>query len=193
MLLWYTRFTEADPARAAALVAPLLREDPRLWLAVVGEEIAAGAEARLRRAFAEAGVGQQIRWLGYESAALERVATSAEAPVVAIYPFDDDPVNRARCPSKVPQLMALGLPIVAERVGEVAAYLEGFEEECLVPPGDGSAFRDRVTALLRSPEAADQLATRLHAAARRWRWERTAGGLAEWYSRLARGRAAPVA
>jgi glycosyltransferase involved in cell wall biosynthesis len=180
-ILWYTRFTEASPQRAAHLFAPLLQADPQLRLAVLGEEIAEGARAALGVAFAGLRVDLQVDWLGYHPEGIERYLAKRQGQVVAAYPMDDDAVNRARCPSKVPQLMAMGIPVVAEAVGELNSYLAGFESECLVTPGHGDVLRTRLASLLAQPDRRLSLGADLQQAADRWRWERTAAGLLDWY------------
>lgn len=180
-LVWYTRFTEAAPERAASLLGPLLRVHPELRLSIVGDELHAGDRPAIQAALAREGVAARVSWIGYEQATADEYLLSLADRVVAVYPLDDDPVNRARCPSKVPQLMALGIPIVAEAVGEVPAYLSGFERECLVAPGDADGFRGRVEALLDNRQKRARLAKRLQQSADRWRWERVAGGLLNWY------------
>ena len=180
-LLWYTRFTETTTNRAASLFVPLLRDDEALRLAVIGEEIAEGARAALGAAFTAGDVAYQIDWLGYQPQGIERYLARHSGRVVAVYPMDDDAVNRARCPSKVPQLMALGVPIVAEAVGEVARYLAGFEDPCLVTPNDMLAFRSKVRALASEGQLRRSLADRLRIAAERWTWKSTAAHLLNWY------------
>jgi glycosyltransferase involved in cell wall biosynthesis len=101
--------------------------------------------------------------------------------LVAVYPMDDDRVNRARCPSKVPQLMALGIPLVAEAVGEIPHHLAGFDSECLVAPGDIARFKELAESLLTDPVRRAALGQRLRATSDRWRWEHTAAGLLDWY------------
>jgi glycosyltransferase involved in cell wall biosynthesis len=197
-LVWYTRFTEAAPERAATLLAPVLHAHPELRLTVLGDELGTGDRARLEGALRSAGVGGQVAWVAYDAGSSgwgidtkgwgeATVPTPNLQPptpnpnVVAVYPMDDDAVNRARCPSKVPQLMALGIPIVAETVGEIPAYLAGFGRECLAAPGDDEGFRSRVEALLASRDKRRRLSKRLQRAADSWRWDRVAGDLLEWY------------
>jgi glycosyltransferase involved in cell wall biosynthesis len=183
-LLWYTRFTEADPGRAAALLAPLLVGPQATRLAILGEEINAGDRDALAAALAAAGVADRVDWLGYDPAMLDRLVRRHGRSLVAAYPLDDDRVNRARCPSKISQLMALGIPLVGESVGELACYLAGFESECLAPPSDAAGFQSRVRALLGSAQMRAHLGERLKTAADTWTWEHTAAGLLSWYTRV---------
>jgi len=79
---------------------------------------------------------------------------------VALYPYRDTLVNRAKCPSKITAYMAMGLPIIASAVGEVVSYLENGRAGLLVTPGDAGAFAGGLLALLRNPAAAAELAQR---------------------------------
>ncbi len=182
-LFWYTRFTEAQPSRIADLVGAILAIVPAARLVVLGEEINPGDRAAAAAAFAAAGLDDRVDWRGFEADAVARWLNERPRELVAIYPLDDDLTNRARCPSKVPQLMALGIPVVAERVGEMSNYLADAAAECLVPPGDRAGFANRVAQLLQNDRSRARVERRLQAAAERWRWEAVAGGLLDWYAR----------
>jgi len=128
------------------------------------------------------GWGMEVREGARSSASAPTPNPQPPTPnVVAVYPMDDDVVNRARCPSKIPQLMALGLPLVAEGVGEIRSYMAGLERACLVEPGDDEGFRRLVESLLSSADRRARLGKRLQRAAEQWRWERLAAGLLPWY------------
>jgi hypothetical protein len=58
-----------------------------------------------------------IRYLPNGPAGISRYVARRRGHLMAVYPMNDDPANRARCPSKIAQLMALGVPIIAEAVG----------------------------------------------------------------------------
>lgn len=70
---------------------------------------------------------------------------------VAIYPFDDTLVNRAKCAVKLIDLLAAGVPVVAEAVGQNREYIRSGETGLLVEPGDLDAFAKSVIRLLQSP------------------------------------------
>jgi glycosyltransferase involved in cell wall biosynthesis len=179
-LVWYTRFTEASPGRAAALLAPIMRRRPELRLTLLGDEIAEGSRYSLSAAFDALGIGGQVDWVSFDPLEVEKHLVGRRGSVVAIYPLDDDAVNRARSPSKLPQLMALGVPVVAEAVGEAPVYLDGFTQ-CLARPGDPDAFRRLVENLLDGSELRSNLGDRLKEAAKRWQWSCVAGPLLHWY------------
>jgi glycosyltransferase involved in cell wall biosynthesis len=180
--LWYTRFTEAAPQRVADLAARILTAIPAARLVVVGEEISQGDRAAVAAAIAGAGIEDRVDWRGYDAGATEDWLRQTQSAAVAIYPMDDDATNRARCPSKVPQLMALGIPVVAESVGEVTSFLAGFEETCLVAPGDSLGFAARTIELLTNGRRRTAVGRQLKKAAEAWRWNRVAGGLHDWYA-----------
>lgn len=182
-LLWYTRFTEARSDRAARLFGPLLRAEPGRRLIVFGDELAPGARARAQAAFASAQVGSQVDWLGYQAGGLPGLLR--ERPVdLALYPMEDDLANWARCPTKLVELMAAGVPVIAEMVGEAHSYLAGFEGECLVVAGDPDAFTNAAAAVLDDEARRVNLSQRLQRAADAFEWTALAGGLLDWYEQL---------
>ena len=185
-LLWYTRFTEVGPARAARLFAPLLAS-PERRLIVLGDEIAPGARSAAEAAFATAGLVERVLWRPYGERGLTGLL-EAQAISLALYPMDDDLANRARCPTKLVELMAAGVPVVAEAVGEASSYLAGFEAECLASPGDVASFTRLASRILEGPALGVNLSERLGTAAQRFEWKRLAGGLLPWYEQLAAAR-----
>jgi glycosyltransferase involved in cell wall biosynthesis len=92
---------------------------------------------------------------------------------VAIYPFDDTLVNRTKCAVKLLDLLAAGVPVVAEAVGQNREMIRHGETGILVKPGDVPAFAEAIVRLLQTPSLRDLLG---HAAARdvrdRFSWTR---------------------
>jgi len=58
---------------------------------------------------------------------------------LALFPLDDTLVNRARCPAKLADLLAAGVPVLAEAVGEATAYIEDGVSGMLLPSGSHPA------------------------------------------------------
>jgi glycosyltransferase involved in cell wall biosynthesis len=85
---------------------------------------------------------------------------------VAIFPYDDTLINRTKCSVKLTDLLAAGLPVVADAVGQNAEYIVGGESGLLVEPEDDVAFADAVLRLLKD---ADLRARMGMSAARRMR------------------------
>lgn len=67
---------------------------------------------------------------------------------IALYPFDDNLINRARCSAKFVDLLMAGLPVVTEAVGELPNYLQNGHGGWLVRPGDNAAFAEKVVRLV---------------------------------------------
>jgi glycosyltransferase involved in cell wall biosynthesis len=68
---------------------------------------------------------------------------------VAVCPFEDTLLNRARCPAKLADLMAAGLAVVADDVGQAGEYIDHLVSGYLVAPGGVEAFATGVVRLLR--------------------------------------------
>lgn len=164
-ILLYTRFVEFPPERPVAILRAVRERVPEARLLLVGsglrgEEAAMFAEAR------RAGLSEAITHLPWVEWG-ELPATLAAADV-AILPYDDTLLNRAKCSVKTLDLMVAGSAIVADAVGQNAEYLEHSASGLLVPPGDGAAFACAVADLLGDPARRAALG---EAAARR-AWER---------------------
>ncbi|MBN1888400.1 MAG: glycosyltransferase family 4 protein [Thermoflexales bacterium] len=87
---------------------------------------------------------------------------------VAVYPYRDTLVNRAKCSAKLIGYMAAGLPIIASRVGQNAEYIEHGASGWLVEPGDIDGLVAALRTLLADPTRAQELGS----AARKRLWER---------------------
>jgi len=179
-LLWATRFGEANPRRAAGLIAALLSQRPDARLLIAGAGQSPEAEARFWDVLAGLNLSQREKvvsmgWL--EPAAWRAVVLAAD---IGIMPLEDTAINRARCPAKAPQMLAWGLPLVAERVGEVTYYLADTAAGRLCPPGDEQAFVMAALDMLERRPAPRQTAT----LAAQWDWGRLAGELAALYECL---------
>lgn len=153
-LVLYTRFNEFEPARGAADVAAVLQRLPTAELLVIGEgDTVRGHEfeAGLRGA----GVADRCHWMGYLSELeRQRVLSSAHG---AIWLFDDTPINRARSPAKLLELLAMGLPVIAEDVGETRALIG--RGGVLIPPTSREALVAATVRLADSRDTRLELAT----------------------------------
>jgi len=120
----------------------------------------------------------------YAGWALEELARHFARAHLAIYPFDDTLINRTKCPAKLVELAAAGIPIVAEAVGEIPQTLRHGETGWLVEAGDVAGFAGAVVRLLEDAPLRERLG---RAAAQdvqgRLAWER----LAETVERAYRG------
>lgn len=185
VLLLYTRFFEFNQERLYALLELVFQRCPQACLLVVGHG-RNGEENALRQAAIRGGFISNLMLVGWvEPAELPDCLAAADA---AIYPFDDTLVNRTKCPAKLAELAAAGVPVAAEAVGQVAEYLAHGESGLLAVPGDYTALADHAVRLLTDREYAHALGV---SAAERMRnmfsWEHAAGALTTLYETVLRG------
>jgi glycosyltransferase involved in cell wall biosynthesis len=178
-VLLFTRFVEFAPERAVELFARVRAVVPAARLLLVGEGLA-GEEERFQAEVGRRGLGAAVEVAGFRSGA--DLAALLGRDAVAIYPLDDTPLNRAKCPAKLVQLQAAGRPVVADAVGEALSYVADGETGFLVPPGDDAAFARAVARLLvDGPLRARQGAAAARRARERFSWDRLCAGLEAFY------------
>jgi glycosyltransferase involved in cell wall biosynthesis len=154
VILLYTRFVEFPPARPVALLRAVREQVPDARLLIIGQGLR-GEETTLFTAARQAGVtGAIVHVPWVERAALPAYLGAAD---VAILPYSDTLINRAKCSVKTLDLLIAGLPVVADAVGQNHDYLESNVSGILVPPDAPDAFAPAVTALLRDPARRRQL------------------------------------
>ena len=146
VVLLYTRFFEFQSERVIGLLGRVLQEEPSVRLLLVGKGIF-GEEKHFLSLAEQAGLGPRVVYAGWrEFSELPGYFAAAD---LAICPLEDNLLNRARCPAKIVDLMAAGVPVVAENVGEVRRYVEHLRSGYVVPPRDEDAFVAGVIRLLR--------------------------------------------
>ncbi len=137
-----------------------------------------------RQAADGSGVGQRIEWHAFmpHLDAMRRLV----AADVALYPYRDTNINRAKCSGKIIDYMAAGKPMVVSDVGMNQVYLKDGEHALLTPPGDGAAFAAALQRLLADPAYANGLGA---AAQRRlwasFAWDGRIAELEQLYARVA--------
>ena len=169
-ILLYTRFVEFKIERVLEVFGRVMQSVPDARLLVIGKGLF-GEEAQLLEQAGALGWGDRIEYAGWP---VELPATFARADV-AIYPFDDTLLNRTKCPVKLTELLAAGVPLVADAVGQIAEYIRHDKTGLLVPSGDVAAMAEALVALLTERRRARALGG---AAARevraRFGWDRLA-------------------
>lgn len=181
--LWSTRLHEVEPARAARLFASLCSAVPALTLLTAGAGLAGEEQIWQELAQADPHLRRQSRYLG------QLPPTEWQDVVIAsdlgLFPQDDHLINRARCPARLPHMMAAGLPIVAEDVGEASTYIAHGESGWLVPAGDDQAIVATARSVLQDEAVRVQIGKRAAARAReRFAWSRLAEELEQFYKRI---------
>ncbi len=192
-ILLYTRFFEFPVSRVVDVFGRVRRRVPSARLLVVGEGLF-GEEEELFRLAARSGLtvvgpalddapssacldgagsgsARDVTYTGWVPP--EELPAIFARAAVAMYPFDDTLVNRTKCAVKLGDLLAAGVPVVAEGVGQNREYVRDGETGLLVKPGDVGAFAEAIVGVLRDPALRDRLG---QGAARdvreRFAWER---------------------
>jgi glycosyltransferase involved in cell wall biosynthesis len=170
IVLLYTRFFEFGLERVVEVLGAVVAREPRAKLLVVGEGLH-GEESDLDELLDAAGLSGYAAFTGWVET--ERLPDYFAACDVALFPYDDTLINRTKCSVKLIDLLAAGLPVVADAVGQNTEYIADGESGLLVSPGDDAALADAVLRLLADPELRARLGA---AAARRMRerfsWEK---------------------
>lgn len=153
-VLLYTRFVEHSPAQVWAVWRAVLAARPaaELWVAgrgLHGEETALLALAR------SAGCRATLRLLGWVPAVSRHGLFAAVD--AAMLPVADTPLNRAKSPVRLADLLAAGVPVATQAVGEYATVQDGVSG-LLAPPGNDSALAAAIVRLLDEPALGAALA-----------------------------------
>jgi glycosyltransferase involved in cell wall biosynthesis len=93
-----------------------------------------------------------VGWLEHE-----QVPAYLAAADVAIYPYRDSLINRAKCSIKILEYMTMGKAIVTHRVGQNLEYLEHGRSGILAAPGDVDGFAQGLIDVLSDPAYAAKL------------------------------------
>ncbi len=182
----YTRFFEFPVSRVIKVFRRVRERIPMARLLVVGKGLFGEEEELFHLAsqsdltithhvlhitFHVSRFTHDVTYFGWVSSA-NLPAYFARADV-AIYPFDDTLVNRAKCAVKLRDLLAAGVPVVAEAVGQNREYIRHGKTGWLASPGDVTSFAEAVARLLEDAALRERWG---QAAARdvreRFAWER---------------------
>lgn len=149
VVLFYTRFTECLLKDIVDFVRLFSKKYPGGILFVVGEGYGKEREevtVELKRA----GLLDFVFFTGWvESEKLKDYLSIGE---VAIFPLADTAFNKAKCSAKLIELMAMGIPIVANPVGEVITYIQDGKSGLLAK--DTIEMVEKVIGLLQDREKA---------------------------------------
>jgi glycosyltransferase involved in cell wall biosynthesis len=175
-LLVYSRFFEFDAERLATVLAGANKYVPDLAILFIGESLYHRDAQRIRTLLEQNGVLPAVIDLGWvEEAELPLLLRASD---VALYLMDDTLVNRCKCPVKLADLIAAGVAVVAEDVGQVSDYVINGATGLLRLSGDLPGLVSDVVTLLLNPDKRSALgqAARKHYS-NHFSWERLAGKL----------------
>ena len=148
VLLLYSRLFEFDTARLAKIMANVKAAVPDVAILSIGESLFADDAVQLRDELAEVDVLSAVIDLGWtDPDELPLMLSCADA---AIYLMDDMLLNRTKCPVKLADLISLGIPVVAEAVGQVPEYVVNGRNGRLCVSGDIVGLIDACVSLLQN-------------------------------------------
>jgi glycosyltransferase involved in cell wall biosynthesis len=147
-LLIYSRFFEFDTRRLAEILAGVKNKIPELAVLMIGESLYAEDAQQLREHLESNQVLSSIIDLGW--VAEGDLPLLLRAAGAALYLMDDTLINRSKCPVKLADLIAAGVPVVAEDIGQVSEYVVHGVTGYLRPTGDIDGLSDYAMLLLRN-------------------------------------------
>lgn len=156
-LLIYSRFFEFDVARLVDVLARVHTTVADLKIQLVGASLFDQDMQQFRQLASQANLLPAIEEHGWVPLA-DLPALLAQADV-GIYLMDDTLLNRTKCPVKLADLLAVGLPVVAEAVGQVPQYVLHGRTGLLRPSGDSAGIAQDLIELLQNPAERQRLST----------------------------------
>jgi glycosyltransferase involved in cell wall biosynthesis len=183
VVLLYTRFAEYDVVRVACAFRTIREAVPDARLLVVGEALDPRDEEHFYASLEDMGLREAVICAGWVPE--DQLSDCFAVADVALYPFDDNLINRTKCPVKLTDLLCAEIPVVAESVGEIREFVRHRETGLLVPTGAADALADAAVELLLRPEFAASLARNAGLEMRtRYSWSTRADQLESVYERL---------
>ena len=138
-----------DLDQALDALERVLPRSPDLRLAILGT---GDGLPTLREDVKRRGLERAVIFAGWVDHAL--APDYLAAADLAIYPYRDSLINRSKCSAKIIEYMAMGLPIVASRVGQNVEYIEHGTSGLLAEPGDADSFAQMMLVMLSDPQKA---------------------------------------
>lgn len=181
VLLLYSRLFEFDTARLVAVLKQVQTAVPNLAILSVGVGLYEEDAAALRDQLAEHNLLDCFLDVGWtDPAELPALLGAAD---VGIYLMNDTLLNRTKCPVKLADMLAIGVPVVGERVGQVTEYVVHGRTGLLFPSGDIDGVARGLIHLLQTSAARAEMAqsARTHIAAH-FSWSSLAQRLEDAYS-----------
>ncbi|HUE76224.1 MAG TPA: glycosyltransferase family 4 protein [Chloroflexota bacterium] len=148
VVLIFSRFFDFDVRRIVPVLQCISQELPATAFLVVGAG-ERGEDDLVRHVFDSAGLTPSSRFTGWVP--IDQLRDYLAAADLAFYPLDRTPINQARCPVKLIDLLLAGIPVVAESVGQITEYIVDGENGRLLPSGDVSAASRILLDLLNDP------------------------------------------
>lgn len=173
VLLLYSRLFEFDAGRLISILQRIHAAVPDLAILAVGAGLYEEDSATLRRQLTAAGLDKIVIDAGWvDEGELPALLATADA---GLYLMDDTLLNRAKCPVKLADMLAVGVPVVAEAVGQVPEYVVHHETGLLRDSGDVKGLADDLNLLFQDSKLRHRLGVQAaHHIERLFSWSRLA-------------------
>jgi glycosyltransferase involved in cell wall biosynthesis len=179
-ILVYSRLFEFDTKRLVTILHGVKTAVPNLHILMVGAGLFDDDAADFRQQAAAAGILDSIEDAGW--VAVEELPVLLARANVGIYLMEDTLLNRSKCPVKLADMLAVGVPVVAEAVGQVPEYVVNGRSGTLFPSGDTTGIINEIIDLLHNHERQAQLSAGAKAhIANHFSWEQLSSQLLEIY------------
>ena len=154
VVLLYTRFFEFSQDKLHSVCADIWRQVPGVRFLVIGKG-ARGEENLLVEYCRAEGFYDALALVGWLQPA--EIPAYLAAADVAIYPFRETLINRSKCPAKLTEIVRAGVPVVADRVGQLTEYVKPGTSGILCDPDNWQEMSAAVVGLLHDRDAARML------------------------------------
>lgn len=172
-VLVYSRLFEFDTGRLVEILRGVQTAVPHLRILMVGAGLYEADAANFRQQAEAAGIWDAIEDAGWVE--LEHLPALLAQAYVGIYLMEDTLLNRTKCPVKLADMLAVGVPVVAEAVGQVGEYVVNGRSGTTFATGDISGITQELIHLLQNPQRQAQLAAGAKAhIAENFSWEKLA-------------------
>lgn len=145
-VLIFSRLFEFDTARLTDVLARVRGSIPDVAVLFVGAGLYEADSARFREQLQAADLTDAVVDVGWT--ALDDLPATLAAGDVGLYLMDDTLLNRAKCPVKLADMLAAGVPVVGEAVGQVNEYIRDGETGRLLSSGDVALVAGAIVELL---------------------------------------------
>jgi glycosyltransferase involved in cell wall biosynthesis len=153
-VLVYTRFVEHSPQLLWRVWLKVFTTEPQTRLVVAGPR-PGGETEWLVDAARNTGISHSLSTTGWVPSAC-RAGLFAAADV-AVLPVLDTPLNRAKSPMRLMDLLAAGVPVATQNVGEYGGVVSDGVTGLVEEPGNDQALATAVVRLLKDPWLGDRL------------------------------------
>jgi glycosyltransferase involved in cell wall biosynthesis len=180
VILLYSRLFEFDTARLVGILSQVKDALPDLAVLTVGMSLFESDAVDFKEAVAKAELEDAIVDVGWvEEEELPFYLRAADA---GVYLIDDNLINRSKCPVKLADMLSVGLPVVAENVGQVPEYVIQDKTGLLRKSGDSAGIASDLVAMLGDSKLRERLSQGAQELIEeRFSWDRLADTAEEAY------------